>query len=79
MKLIVPKEITEGESRVSITPDCIPSLTKMGFKVHVEKDAGMSSSYTDEQYKQNGAKICNKLDELYKSANLVIKIQRPIK
>ena len=79
MKLVVPMEITEGESRVSITPDCIPALIKMGFKVFVQKDAGIASSYTDDDYKKSGAKICSKLSELYGKANLVVKIQRPIK
>ena len=79
MKLVVPMEITEGESRVSITPDCIPALTKMGFKVFVQKDAGIGSSYTDDEYKKSGARICSKLSELYGKANLVVKIQRPIK
>ena len=79
MKLVVPTEITEGESRVSITPDCIPALIKMGFKVFVQKDAGIQSSYTDDDYKKSGAKICSKLSELYGRANLVVKIQRPTK
>ena len=79
MKLVVPLEITEGESRVSITPACIPALTKMGFKVFVQKDAGIGSSYTDDDFKKSGAKICSKLSELYGKANLVVKIQRPIK
>ena len=79
MKLVVPMEITEGESRVSITPDCIPALIKMGFKVFVQKDAVIGSSYTDDDYKKSGAKICSKLSELYGNANLVVKIQRPIK
>ena len=79
MKLVVPLEITEGESRVSITPDCIPALIKMGFEVFVQKDAGIGSSYTDDDYKKSGAKICSKLSELYGKANLVVKIQRPIK
>ena len=53
MKLVVPKELYENESRVSITPDIIPSLIKMGFKVFVQSNAGLSSSYTDENYKKN--------------------------
>ena len=79
MKLVVPSEIFEGEQRVSITPDCVPSLLKMGFKVYIEKGAGLQSSYTDEDYKKSGAKISSKLTELYSKANLVIKIQRPTK
>ena len=79
MKLVVPTEIYEGEKRVSITPDCVSSLKKMGFDVFIQKDAGLNSSYTDNDYKKNGAKISNKLVELYKNADLVVKIQRPTK
>ena len=43
MKLVVPRENFSDEDRVSITPDCLASLVKMGFKVFVEADVGMSS------------------------------------
>ncbi len=79
MKLVVPTEIYEGECRVSITPDCVPSLIKMGFNVFVQKDAGLQSSYTDEEYKKNGAKISSKLSDLYSKADIVVKVQRPTK
>ena len=57
MKLVVPKEITIGENRVGVTPDSVPSLKKMGFDVFVESDAGLASSFTNEDYKKAGAKI----------------------
>jgi len=79
MKLVVPKELNENESRVSITPDIIPSLIKMGFKVFVQSNAGLGSSYTDDNYKKSGAVISSKLNELYSKADLVIKVQRPSK
>ena len=79
MKLVVPAELYENESRVSITPDIIPSLIKMGFKVFVESNAGLGSSYTDDDYKKSGAVISSKLNELYSKADLVIKVQRPSK
>ena len=79
MKLVVPTELYENESRVSITPDIIPSLIKMGFKVFVQSNAGLGSSYTDEDYKKSGAVISSKLNELYSKADLVIKVQRPSK
>ena len=79
MKLVVPTEIYDGENRVGITPDCVPSLLKMGFKVFIQKDAGLKSSYTDNDYKKSGAKISSKLSELYSKAELVVKIQRPAK
>jgi NAD(P) transhydrogenase subunit alpha len=79
MKLVVPRENFSDEDRVSITPDCLASLVKMGFKVFVEADAGMSSSYTNDDYKKNGAKIVQNLNELYSKADFVIKVQRPSK
>jgi alanine dehydrogenase len=57
MKLVVPKEIATGENRVGVTPDSIPSLKKMGFEVFVESNAGLASSFTNEDYKKAGAKI----------------------
>ena len=79
MKLVVPAEIYDGESRVGITPDCIPSLSKMGFSVFVQSNAGIGSSFTDQDYKNTGAKISVNQKELYKNADLVVKIQRPTK
>ena len=77
MKLVVPMEISSGEHRVGLTPDSIPSLKKMGFDVFVESNAGSASSFTDIDYKKSGAKISTKVSELYKNADLIVKVQRP--
>ena len=37
------------------------------------------SSYTNDDYKKNGAKISNKLTDLYSKADIIVKIQRPVK
>ena len=79
MKLVVPTEIYDGETRVGITPDCVPSLVKMGFKVCVQKNAGIRANYTDEDYKKSGASISPTVKDLYNKADIVIKIQRPTK
>lgn len=39
----VPKEIIKGENRVSVSPEGVQKLVKMGYKVNVEKDAGVNS------------------------------------
>ena len=52
MKLVVPSEILENEKRVGVTPDCVTSLIKMGFKVFVQSNAGINSSYSDDDYKK---------------------------
>ena len=77
MKLVVPMEISSGEHRVGLTPDSILSLKKMGFDVFVESNAGSASSFTDIDYKKSGARISTKVSELYKNADLIVKVQRP--
>ena len=79
MKLVIPREKHEFENRVSITPDCVSSFIKMGFSVFVEKEAGLGASFSDDMYIKAGAKISNNSKELYKSSNVVVKIQRPFK
>ena len=79
MKLVVPLEIQENENRVGVTPDCVPALIKMGFKVFVQSGAGSGASYSDADYKKNGAQISSKLSDLYSNANVVVKVQRPLK
>ena len=79
MKLVVPSEILENEKRVGVTPDCVTSLVRMGFKVFVQSNAGINSSYSDDDYKKVGAKISSKLGELYSKADVIVKIQRPTK
>ena len=73
----MPSEILEDEYRVGVTPDCVASLIKIGFKVFVQSNAGVNSSYSDHVYRKVGAKIWSKLGELYSKADVVVKIQRP--
>ena len=78
MIIAVPKEILEGENRVATVPDVVPKLIKAGFEVHIEKNAGLKAGFTDEKYKSAGAVIVDKLQELYSSADIVFKVQRPM-
>ena len=53
----VPKEIKEGERRVSQTPSTVSQLSKLGFNMFVEEGAGIASNFSDDDYKAAGAKI----------------------
>ena len=79
MKLIVPKEKHAFENRVSITPDCVTPLKKMGFTVFIEKEAGLAASFPDDLYLKAGAKIAKNSKELFKKSDVIVKIQRPFK
>ena len=56
-QVFVPKEITEGETRVACTPETTKRYVKEGFDVVVESDAGRHAHFTDEHYRQVGATI----------------------
>lgn len=78
MIIAVPKEILPGENRVAAVPDAISKLIKSGFEVLIEKDAGLNAGFTDDNYIKHGAKIISNILELYSSADIVLKVQRPI-
>ena len=46
----VPKENYPGERRVGLVPAVVPALTKAGFEVVVEGNAGIEAGYPDTQY-----------------------------
>lgn len=73
----IPKEILSGETRVAIVPVTIPSLTKAGIEVIVEKGAGNSSYYPDKDYEEAGATIVKDASTLYEKSDLILKVRPP--
>ena len=64
MLIAVPKETKVGESRTSLTPECVKKLVRMGAEVSVESSAGVSVGFSDNDYTQAGAKIVSDKVEL---------------
>lgn len=78
MKVAVPKERREGETRVAISPDVIKKLTGAGFDVVVETGAGSQASLPDDVLSAAGASIAKSAAEAYKGADIIIKVRAPI-
>ena len=74
----VPKEIKISENRVGMTEAGAKQLTKEGHKVIVEKDAGVGSGITNEQYEKAGAKIIDSKKEVYAKADMIMKVKEPL-
>ena len=77
LKIFVPKEIIDGESRVALTPDSVKRLVAKGFKVTVSKDAGADAFYSDKAYRAAGAKLAQSNQEVSK-ADIILKVRPPI-
>lgn len=75
----VPKEIKNNENRVALTPAGALDLTQRGHKVFVQSTAGIGSGFTDADYKQAGAKILKTIEQVYKKAEMIMKVKEPIK
>jgi len=73
----IPKEIMQGEKRVSAIPDTVRKMVQDGLKVLVEKGAGAASHYFDEDYLAAGAEIVANPEGIYKQADVILKVKEP--
>ncbi|PWG80245.1 Re/Si-specific NAD(P)(+) transhydrogenase subunit alpha [Pararcticibacter amylolyticus] len=75
MKIGVPKESKLHEKRVALTPDIAKQLIAKGFEITIEAGAGEGSFFSDECYRQAGAKTA--LTEEVFDADIVLKVDAP--
>lgn len=78
MVIGVPTEIKNNENRVGITPGGVYELTKRGHTVYIQKDAGVNSGFVNQQYIDAGANILDTIEEVYASAQMIVKVKEPI-
>lgn len=76
MRIGIPKEILNNENRVGITPAGVYTLVDAGHEVVIESGAGLGSSFTDEAYKEAGAKIVATAKEAWQ-VEMVMKVKEP--
>ncbi|MDR2157235.1 MAG: alanine dehydrogenase [Clostridiales Family XIII bacterium] len=74
MQIGTPKEIKENETRVAMVPSLAGKLTQEGHTVWVQSGAGVSSGFSDEDYKAVGARILDAAGEIYARADFVTKV-----
>ncbi len=74
----IPKEIKNNENRVALTPSGVISFLHAGHKVLVEKDAGIGSSFTNEDYAKAGAEIVESVKDIWSRAEMIMKVKEPL-
>lgn len=74
----VPAETFPGERRVAVVPSTIPALTKAGFRVLVESNAGKEAGFSDGDYTQRGAEIVTDRTKLFADATVILQVRAAV-
>src|SRR5688500_7741281 len=74
----VPKEIKTNENRIALVPGGAEALVNAGHTVLVEKNAGAGSGFDDSLYTSFGAQIVDTAAEVWKRADMIMKVKEPI-
>ena len=74
----VPKEIKLQEHRIGLTPESVKALTDKNHEVLVENNGGFEAGFTNEDYLKAGAKIIKTPEEIFKKAELIVKVKEPL-
>ena len=78
MKIGVPKEIKPQENRIGLTPDSVKILISNGHEVLVENNGGFEAGFYNDQYKNVGAKIIDKAEDIFNDSDIIVKVKEPL-
>ena len=73
----IPKEIKIHEYRIGMTPPSVRELTSRGHTVLVESESASNIGFLDQDYLAAGAAITSTADEIYATAELIVKVKEP--
>ncbi|HXQ66818.1 MAG TPA: alanine dehydrogenase [Alphaproteobacteria bacterium] len=77
MRLGVPKEIKSHEYRVGLVPASVRELVHHGHTVLVETGAGAGIGFEDDAYRAAGAEVADGAAEVFRTAELIVKVKEP--
>jgi len=78
MKIGVPSEIKPQENRIGLTPESVKTLTSNGHEVLVQNNGGFEAGFDNDQYKNAGAKIIDKAEDIFNDAEIIVKVKEPL-
>ncbi len=77
LRIGIPREISNEERRVALTPGGVQTLAANGHRVYVQKEAGLHAHFKDSEYMEAGAEVMESPGELYSTCNLIVKVGPP--
>ncbi|MBU6422001.1 MAG: alanine dehydrogenase [Gammaproteobacteria bacterium] len=78
MRIGIPREVKPLEGRVGLIPAAAAELVRHDHQVFIEKDAGVKSGYSDDQYRAVGVQILPTAAEVYGKAEMIVKVKEPV-
>jgi alanine dehydrogenase len=77
MKIGCPTEIKPQEFRVGMTPNAAQEAVAHGHEVFIQAGAGMGAGFDDATYEAAGAKIIATAEEIFATADMIVKVKEP--
>ncbi len=77
LKIGVPREVSNDERRLCLTPGGVSVLTANGHEVFIEQDAGEEANFTDDEFADADAEIAFSIDEVYQKSDMIVKVAPP--
>ncbi len=74
LRIGLPKETSNDEKRISLTPGGVSILKGNGHQVIIEKGAGEAANFSDSDYADAGAEITFSTDNVFKNSELILKV-----
>ena len=77
MKIGCPTEIKPQEFRVGMTPDAAREAVNHGHEVLIQSGAGLGAGFTDADYQSAGAVLLETAEEIFATADMIVKVKEP--
>lgn len=77
LKIGLPKEVSNDEKRIALTPGGVSILKANGHEIFIEQDAGAEANFSDQEYADAGAEIAYSIDEVYQKSEMIAKVAPP--
>ena len=77
MRLAIPKEVREGETRVAATPESVKKFKGLGLEIVVQAGAGAGAHFADADYTAAGATVAPDAASTLRDADIVLKVRGP--
>lgn len=77
LKIGLPKEVSNDERRICLTPGGVSVLVSNGHEVFIEQDAGTEANFSNQEFADAGAEIALSIDEVYNKSDMIVKVAPP--